>query len=453
MDLKGRNVLVFGAGRSGISAVKLLQKLDAAVVLYDENKNWDTTDFKDKIDSGKNFKAYMGDFPGEGLKEIDLMIISPGISLEHPFAKKVKERGIPIWGELELAYRHSRGKVIGITGTNGKTTTATLAGEIMRTYYEEVFVAGNIGTPYSDIAPETTDESVTVIEVSSFQLETVYKFHPHISVILNITPDHLDRHHTMDNYIRIKQNITKNQNMNDLCILNYEDENTRRIGSRINTRKLYFSGERRLKNGLYLDGDDIAYDMEGYTVKICSINELKIPGRHNYENVMACAGMAIEMGIPVELIHKAITSFKGAEHRIEYVDTINGVRYYNDSKGTNPGASIRAVKAMKSPTVLIAGGYDKGTSFDEWIQSFEGRIKALVLLGQTAEKIAETAGKYGFNKIIKVKDLKEAVLASAGTAEYGDAVLLSPACASWDMFENYEQRGTMFKKYVRELRR
>jgi UDP-N-acetylmuramoylalanine--D-glutamate ligase (EC 6.3.2.9) len=452
MNLEGKRVLVFGAGRSGIAAAKLLQKLDAAVVLYEENKNTDTASLKDKLDTGRNFKAYFGNFPDQGLDRIDLMILSPGISAGHPFVMSVKKKGIPVWGELELAFRNSRGKVIAITGTNGKTTTTSLTGEIMRTYFKEVFVAGNIGKPYSDIALETTDESVSVIEVSSFQLETIYTFRPNISAILNITPDHLDRHHTMDNYIGLKKDITRNQNMDDLCILNYDDENIKKIADRIKTRIMYFSGERQLKNGLYLDEGDIVYARDGHTEKICNVNELKILGRHNYENVMAGVGIAVSMGIPAKLIYKAVTSFKGVEHRIEYVDTINGVKYYNDSKGTNPDAAIKAVRAMNRPTILIGGGYDKGVTFDNWIMSFEGKIKTLVLLGQTAEKIAETARKYGFYNIIMAKDLKEAVTASAKMAVPGDAVLLSPACASWDMFESYEERGKLFKEYVYGLR-
>lgn len=451
MKLKDKKVLVFGAGKSGISSVKLLQKLDAAVVLYDGKKDLDISAFKDIIDTSKNFKAYFGDFPMDRLNEFDLMILSPGIAFDHPFVEKVKEKGIPVWGEIELAYRHSKGKVIGITGTNGKTTTTSLVGQIMSTYFKEVFIVGNIGTPYTDIALETTDESVTVIELSSFQLETIHEFRPHVSAILNITPDHLNRHHTMENYINLKKNIAKNQDIKDICILNYEDENTRNLAAQLNTRVIYFSGERKIEQGLYLDGDDILYSKDSNILKICNINELQVLGRHNYENIMAASAIAIEMGIPMELIHKAITSFKAVEHRIEYVDTIDGVKYYNDSKGTNPDASIKAVMAMKSPTILIGGGYDKGSSFDEWVLSFNGRIKTLVLLGETAEKIAATARKYGFTNIIMVQDLKEAVLVSAKEAKEGDAVLLSPACASWGMFDNYEQRGRKFKEYVREL--
>ncbi len=446
MKLKDKRVLVFGAGKSGISAVRLLQKIEAEPVLYDGKKDFD-------IGTELNVEAYFGEFPMDKLNDINLMILSPGIAIDHPFVEAVKEKGIPIWGEIELAYRYSKGKIIGITGTNGKTTTTSLVGEIMNTYFKEVFVVGNIGKPYTDIALDTTDESVIVIEMSSFQLETIHEFRPDISAILNITPDHLNRHHTMENYIQLKQSIAINQDKNNLCILNYEDEHTRKIGSRLDTRVMYFSSEHILENGLYLDGDYIIYKKDEAVIQICNVNELRVLGKHSYENVMAGIGIAIEMGVPIDLIYKAITSFNAVEHRIEYVDTIDGVSYYNDSKGTNPDASIKAVMAMKSPTVLIGGGFDKGSSFDEWIKAFEGKVKCLVLMGDTREKIAAAAKMYGFDNIIMVNDLKEAVRISARKAEYGDAVLLSPACASWGMFDNYEQRGRMFKEYVRELRK
>lgn len=451
MKLKDKKVLVFGAGKSGISAARLLQKLEAYVVLYDGKKDVDTGTFKDKIDTSKNWEAYFGEFPMDKLDQIDLMIISPGIAIDHPFVEAVKEKAIPIWGEIELAYRHSKGKIIAVTGTNGKTTTTSLIGEIMNTYFKQVFVVGNIGNPYTDIALDTTEDSVTIIELSSFQLETIHEFCPDVSAILNITPDHLNRHHTMENYINLKKSIAKNQSIKNLCVLNYEDVHTRKIGNELDTRIVYFSSETKLDNGLYLDGDDIIYSKEEIKEKICNVNELQILGKHSYENVMAAVAVAIEMGIPMDFIYQAIRSFKAVEHRIEYVDTINGVSYYNDSKGTNPDASIKAVMAMKKPTILIGGGYDKGSSFDEWILSFKGKVKTLVLMGETKEKIAATAKKYNFNNIIMVEDLKEAVLVSAREAKEGDVVLLSPACASWGMFDNYEQRGRMFKKYVKEL--
>jgi UDP-N-acetylmuramoylalanine--D-glutamate ligase len=269
----------------------------------------------------------------------------------------------------------------------------------MKTYFNEVFVVGNIGNPYTDIAPETTDQSIAVAELSSFQLETIDEFKPVVSAILNITPDHLNRHHTMENYIAVKENITKNQTMSELCVLNYEDEALRKMAVRLKTRVMFFSSARQLKDGLYLDGDDIIYSADGSKQTVCNVNELNILGKHNYENVMAGVGIAVTMGVPMDCIRRAITSFQAVEHRIEYVETIEGVTYYNDSKGTNPDASIKAVQAMKGPTVLIGGGYDKKSEFDEWIDAFEGKIKCLVLLGQTREKIAETAKKHGFHNI------------------------------------------------------
>lgn len=449
--LKDKKVLVFGAGKSGISASRLLRRVGASVILYDGRDDIDIDTFEDEIAICKNLEAYLGDFPKEKLDGLNLMIISPGIALDNPFVLEVKNKGIPIWGEIELAYRYSKGRIIGITGTNGKTTTTSLVGEILKSYYNQVFVVGNIGNPYTEIALQTTDESLTVIELSSFQLETIDRFRPDISAILNITPDHLNRHHTMDNYISIKKNIALNQDNANLCILNYENNHTKSIGAELKTRVLYFSSERILENGIFLDDDNIVYKENDSITNICNVNELRVLGKHSYENVMVGVGIALELGIPIKQIHEAITSFKAVEHRIEYVDTIDGVSYYNDSKGTNPDASIKAVQAMNSPTILIGGGFDKGLEFDEWVQSFKGKVKCLVLMGETREKIAATARKYGFDNIILVNSLREAVQISAKKAEDGDAVLLSPACASWGMFDNYEQRGRMFKEYVHEL--
>jgi len=450
MQLKDKRILVFGAGISGISAVKLLQKEGAFVVLYDANKNLKKNDFKDIFDVEESFEL-VGSISEELMDKLDLLIISPGVPTDLKEIEQMRSKNIPIWGEIELAYHYSKGKIIGITGTNGKTTTTALVGEIMKTYYNEVFVVGNIGIPYTDIVLDTTEQSVTVAELSSFQLETIIDFKPEVSAILNITPDHLNRHHTMDCYIKTKENIAKNQTKAEVCVLNYEDLVLRKMAKTMNARVIFFSSARELKDGMYLKKDDIIYAKNGIEQVVCNVNELNIIGNHNYENVMAGVAIAITIGVPMEYIKKAITSFVAVEHRIEYVETINGVTYYNDSKGTNSDASIKAVEAMTSPTILIGGGYDKGTEFDEWIMSFKGKIKYLILLGQTREKIAETAKRQGFQNIIMVDSLKDAVKISAAKAESGDSVLLSPACASWGMFQNYEERGKLFKEYVREM--
>ncbi len=450
MQFKDKKVLVYGAAKSGISATGLLRKLEADIILYDSNTNLKKDNLKDKCNTDQ-FTLITGILPEEIIDTLDLVIISPGVATDQPDILRIKKKNIPIWGEIELAYRISKGKIIGITGTNGKTTTTTLVGELMKTYFPEVYVVGNIGNAYTDIALTTSQNSVIVIELSSFQLETIHKFRPEISVILNITPDHLDRHYTMDNYIAMKERITLNQEESDLCILNYEDESLRALADRIPARVMFFSSMRRLQEGLYLENEDIVFAEHGDKQIICNVKELRVLGKHNYENVMAAVGIAITLGIPIEIIRKAVVNFQAVEHRIEYVETIGGVTYYNDSKGTNPDASIRAIQAMNSPTILIGGGYDKNSSFDDWIKAFDGKVKYLILFGQTREQITRTALQHGFHNIIIVKDLHEAVKISAQKAVSGDAVLLSPACASWDMFENFEQRGKIFKEYVREM--
>ena len=363
----------------------------------------------------------------------------------------MKAAGIRIWGEVELAYENAKGDVLAITGTNGKTTTTSLLGEIMKCWTESVYVVGNIGNPYTQAAPKMTEESVTVAEISSFQLETIDQFHPKVSAILNITPDHLNRHHTMEEYIRVKELITKNQTSEDTCVLNYEDPILRAFGENLQIRVLFFSSERKLKQGLYLEDETIWYADESQKLAICKTQDLNIVGKHNYENVMAAAGMALSYGVPLEKIQEAVKAFQAVEHRIEFVTEKSGVVYYNDSKGTNPDAAIKGIQAMSRPTLLIGGGYDKGSDYTEWIQSFDGKVKYLVLLGVTKEKIAETARKCGFDNIIMTESLEEAVKVCAENAESGDAVLLSPACASWDMFPSYEVRGRRFKELVRNL--
>ena len=382
---------------------------------------------------------------------LDLVVMSPGVPCDLPEVLLMKEKGIRIWGEVELAYECGKGDVLAVTGTNGKTTTTSLLGAIMQAWKKEVYIVGNIGNPYTDAAPKMTDEAVTVAEISSFQLETIEKFAPKVSTILNITPDHLNRHHTMEEYIRVKELITENQTADDTCVLNYEDEILRKFGETLKTKVIYFSSLHKLEKGMYLDGKMICYSDGAEVTEICRTDELNLPGRHNHENVMAASAMALAYGVPVEVIRKVVKEFKAVEHRIEYVTEKNGVVYYNDSKGTNPDAAIKGIQAMDRPTLLIGGGYDKGSSYEEWIQAFDGKVKYLVLIGQTREKIAETARKLGFTDIVFAESLEEAVQFCADHAVSGDAVLLSPACASWGMFPNYEVRGQIFKELVRKL--
>ena len=448
MELKGARILVIGAGKSGISAIELLADEEADIILYDSKADIVEMELREKLPKSFRGSIYLGEFPKEIAEGIDLVIISPGVPTDLEYVTSLKEKGIPIWGEIELAYQFSKGKIIAITGTNGKTTTTTLVGEIMKTYFDSVFVVGNIGLPYTKMVKQTTEDSVTVAEMSSFQLETVHRFVPNVSAILNITPDHLDRHHTMEAYIQAKANITMNQGQEDTCVLNYEDDALRLLGASLKTNVFWFSSARVLEKGMYLSEDNIIYNDGSVETIICNIHELKILGKHNHENVMAAVAMAISIGVPISYIHKALIAFQGVEHRIEYVATKNGVKYYNDSKGTNPDASIQAIKAMQTKTLLIGGGYDKDSVYDEWIKAFDGKVKYLVLMGQTREKIADTARRMGFHDIVIVDSLKEAVDFCSSHAMEGESVLLSPCCASWGMFKDYEERGNMFKEFV-----
>ena len=451
MELKDIKVLVFGTGLSGIGAAALLYKKGAEPVIYDGNVKTEPEQVKEKLGKDIPARILIGDLPEEVLDELDLAVLSPGVPIDIPAVNMLRDRGIPIWGEVELAYANSKGNVLAITGTNGKTTTTSLLGEIMSLHQESVFVVGNIGTPYTGVALETDEESVTVAEISSFQLETIDTFRPKVSAILNITPDHLNRHHTMEEYIRVKESIAKNQGEEDTCVLNYEDEALREFGKTLKCQVLFFSSLRTLEQGIYLEEGRITYRNGEKKTVICHVSELNLPGRHNYENVMAAAGMALSYGVPAEEICMAVKQFQAVEHRIEYVTEKNGVVYYNDSKGTNPDAAIKGIQAMDRPTLLIGGGYDKESSYDEWILSFDGKVKYLVLLGETREKIARAARTCGFDNILFADTLEEAVKICAERAESGDAVLLSPACASWDMFPSYEVRGRKFKEYVRNL--
>ena len=451
MELAEKRVLVFGTGISGISAAKLLEQAGAMPVLYDGNEALTESQIRGKLPEGSRARIILGALEDAVIEELDLAVLSPGVPTDLPLVDRIRSKGVPIWGEVELAYENSKGKLIAITGTNGKTTTTSLVGAIMKHHQDSVFVVGNIGTPYTQTAPQTREETVTVAEISSFQLETISSFHPQVSAILNITPDHLNRHHTMEEYIRVKESITKNQGGEDTCVLNYEDEVLREFGKNLHTKVLFFSSLRTLEEGIYLKNGQIVYRMDGREELVADTRDLKHHGSHNQENVMAALAMTSCMGVPMEEIRQVILSFQAVEHRIEYVTEKQGVVYYNDSKGTNPDAAIKGIQAMDRPTLLIGGGYDKESSYEEWIRAFEGKVRYLVLIGATKEKIARTARSCGFDSILFADTLEEAVHICAQKAERGDAVLLSPACASWDMFPSYEVRGRLFKEYVSKL--
>ena len=423
------------------------------VVLYDGNASLKEEEIKAKFDKEAKVSVVLGEMKRSDLLGVELCIISPGIPLDSPFVAVVDDAKIPILGEIELAYQCSLGRLAAITGTNGKTTTTALTGEILKAKYEETFVVGNIGDPYTSKVLEMTEDSVTVAEVSSFQLETIMDFRPDVSAILNITPDHLNRHGTMENYIRIKECITLNQTEKDAVVLNYDDPVLREFGQdpELKPRVIWFSSREKLADGFCMSGDNIVYCQKGRETILVNVRDMKLLGRHNYENVMAAAAIGLEMGVALADIGRAVESFNPVEHRIEFVRERTGVRYYNDSKGTNPDAAIQALRAMPGPTLLIAGGYDKNSEYDDWVAEFEGKVRYLVLIGQTRDKIAECAKKHGFTEIMYAEDMQEAVQVCAVYADIGDYVLLSPACASWGMFKDYEERGRVFKECVMAL--
>ena len=446
--------IVAGTGKSGISATKLLVNHGVKVYLFDENKDRDIEAIKEKTGDSELVQIELGELGEDALSSSQLMVISPGIPVDAPFTDVVRNAGIPIWSEIELAYHYGKGKIAAITGTNGKTTTTALVGEIVKAHNAKTIVVGNIGIPYTELCDTTDDDSDTVAEISSFQLETVIDFHPNVSAILNLTPDHLNRHYTFENYGNVKLSITKNQTMDDVTVLNYDDEHTRAMGEKAkdHCHVVYFSRLEKPAGGVYVEDGDIILEDGDKKINVLAIKDLKLMGAHNVENVLAAVGISYYMGVPVDVIRDVATSFKAVAHRIEYVDTIDGVAYYNDSKGTNPDAAIKGIQAMVAPTFLIGGGYDKGSEYDEWIEAFDGKVKWLVLIGQTAQKIADCAKRHGFNSIIFEENLQDAVAYCHENAVDGDAVLLSPACASWGQFDNYEQRGDMFKEYVRSYK-
>ena len=448
-------VMVAGMGKSGISAADLILNIGGRVLLYDSNETLDCETLLSKFDeeSVKNINVKLGKLNEDDIRDIRICVMSPGISLETDFVKLLMDHRVQLWSEIQLAYFVAKGRLMAITGTNGKTTTTALLGEIMKRKYENCFVAGNIGIPYTQVALHTDDKSMTVLEVSSFQLETIIDFKPNVSAILNITPDHLNRHHTFENYSAIKKEICMNQTAQDYCILNYDDEQLREFGDsgECKAKVVFFSVKNKLKEGVYIEDNKVYYSNISKTVEVLSLANVQLLGKHNHENICAAVAMAFVEGVGVDDIREACYEFKAVEHRVEFVKERYGVKYYNDSKATNPDAAIQGLNAMPGPTILIAGGYDKQSEYDEWAKLFKGKLKYLVLIGSTRDKIAECAKKYGFNNIMYAETLQEAVRVCDSYADRGDYVLLSPACASWGMFDNYEQRGDIFKSCVQAL--
>ena len=448
MNVKDKKILVCGVARSGVAAAKLLNKLGAVVTLQDlkpaEKLNVSISGLE-----ADGIKLYLEHNPDGIVTEFDLIIISPGIPLELPFVERAKAAGVPIIGEIELAYEFCPCPITAVTGTNGKTTTTALIGDIMKAYKPHTAVVGNIGDPFAEHVTALTENDWVVAEISSFQLETITLFHPKISLVLNVTPDHLERHKTMERYIGLKESIGKNQTAEDYMILNADDLICRKL--KTNARRIFFSRLNKLDEGVFLNGRYIHAKIDNLDEDLFDVNDMNIFGNHNVENALAAVAAGICADVPLDIVKRSVLNFQAVEHRIEFTRELNGIRFYNDSKATNTDAAIKAIEAMHDPIVLIGGGYDKQADFSEWIKSFDGRVRHLVIMGEVADKIEETCRACSFTSFERVNSLRDAVDAAYGKAEKGDCVLLSPACASWDMFDDYEQRGRLFKEFVNLL--
>ena len=455
MNFFGKNVLVCGFAKSGINASLLLKKLGANVCLQDikteeEIKKNIPKEFNVLKDN--NISFVFGKNPSYQLiDKQDLLIVSPGLSLDLDFIKYAQNK-IFVWSEIELAFQNCKGTIIAITGTNGKTTTSYLTYEILKNYKSNTKIAGNVGISFSEQVFDIKEDDFVVLETSSFQLETIYKFKPKISAVLNITPDHLDRHKTLERYIKAKERIFKNQTKEDFLILNFDDEHCIKMAEKADANVVWFSVNKIIENGAYLKNNKIYINYKNINEEVININDMQILGIHNVQNAMVSILVSLILDVPINIIKKTVQNFKAVEHRIEYVNTINNVDYYNDSKGTNVDASIKAINSMRKPIVLIVGGYDKNANFETFIKSFNKKVKKLIVIGQVTEKIIDECKKQHFSNYIKANSMQQAVELSFKYSNDGDCVLLSPACASWDMFKNFEERGNIFKKYVNNLR-
>lgn len=448
MEFQGKKVLVVGMAKSGISAAHLLLKLGAEVLLYDR-KTAEHFQLDSLFDKGA--RDFLGKDPMEAVKEAEILIMSPGVPVKQEFIEKAKEAGKPVLSEIELGYLTAKAEFVCISGTNGKTTTTALTGEIFKNGGRNTYVLGNIGVPICDASMETKPGDIIVAEVAALQLETIRDFRPRAAALLNVTEDHMDRFGTMEYYTACKMREFENQTEKDFAVLNWDNAITRAQAENIHSRLLWFSRTAEPGEGAFLRDGRIVFTMDGKTEEICPAADVRIPGAHNLENALAAVCLAKAMGISGEAIAKTLRTFPGVEHRIEFVREVNGVRYINDSKGTNPDATIKAIEAMTAPTVLILGGYDKHSEFDEMFAAFTPQITDVVLLGATRDKLEAAAKKAGFGHVILAEDFADAVKKASAAAKCGGNVLLSPACASWDMFDNFEQRGDVFKKLVAEL--
>jgi UDP-N-acetylmuramoylalanine--D-glutamate ligase len=447
LELKNKRVLVVGLGKSGAAAALFLNKRGARVSVSDTKTE---DELKDQIpqllDAGITVET--GGHGERTFRGQDLIVVSPGVPVDNPQLRQARDLGIPIIGEVELACRFLKGHIIAITGSNGKTTTTALTGEVISMGGWESLVGGNIGTPAISLVDDATDDTFVVLEVSSFQLETIQTFHPEIAVVLNITPDHLDRHSTFQAYVDAKARIFENQTASDHAVLNADDPACASLATRTQAQKVWFSRTKQVERGAWVQDGTIVYRDEGSDREILPVSAINLKGAHNLENVLAavCAGLLVQS--EPHRIRRAVEEFKAVEHRLEYVATIRGVEYYNDSKATNVDATIKALQSFPGNIHLILGGKDKGSDYSVLNGLLRERAKRVYTIGAAAEKIeAQVAGP----EIVRAGTLEQAVRKAEAAAAPGDVVLLAPACASFDQFQSYEHRGRAFKQIVLEL--
>jgi len=451
--IENKNFLIVGAAKSGLAAAEYLLKHNAGkIIIADDSKS--QKNISDAIKESKNTELYLGtQVPEEKIINTDVVITSPSVPPSNKYVQTALKHDIPVFTEFEYAYTLAKTPVVAITGTNGKTTTTTLTGEIFAAAQIPTRVVGNIGYPFISHVDEIEKDGVFVAEVSSYQLEFCKFFKPKVAVITNITPDHIDRHGSFEEYVRVKYKITANQDSGDTLIVNADEPYAHAASKEAKCRVMSISCVSKVDSGAYYNKENDALYIadNGREIFLIKKSDLKIPGMHNVANALCAAAAAYACSIPVEVISNTLKNFAGVEHRIEFVSSKYGVDYINDSKGTNTDATTIALKAMSKPVVLILGGYDKGSEFDDLIQYIKQQVVHIVVLGQTKHKIIKMLEKYNYYSYTIADTLEDAVLLCKKIARPGDCILLSPSCASWDMFDSFEQRGELFKKLVGEI--
>ena len=456
MDLKGKKITVLGLARSGVAAARLLQAVGASVTVADRKEERELSYALSHLDR-RILNVMVGVGYESALQGAELVVISPGVPSGLEALTQARRQGVRVIGELELASWFLKAPILAITGTNGKSTTVTLAGLLLGQSGKRAFVGGNLGTPLCDAALASyqagkgaaTLYEYIVAEVSSFQLETIEQFHPWVAAVLNITPDHLDRYPTLDGYVNAKAGIFKNQTPEDFALLGIDDEQVAGLQNRVCAKLVSFSRTSPVSQGVYLDGNRVMAIIGSRKEEVCRREEIRLPGSHNLSNAMAATTIGLLCGCPTDAIRHVLQSFTGLEHAIELVRERQGVRFVNDSKGTNVDATIKALESFEEPVLLIAGGRDKGGDFRKLQEPVRRRVKRLILIGEAASRIREALGDVGC--VSQAATLNDAVVMAASEARSGDVVLLSPACASFDMFADYQDRGRQFKKLVNQL--